>query len=374
MPRTKREIPWLDTLDGVYYVFWYDAEEKRTKRISIRTKDSSQARDRYRGFLAEGSIIDGAPSSETAHVITCGEALDHYWTEHVTKNVIDRDRVELAIRHLMMFFGHMPVSELNIPLSRKYCELRAAGAIGQKSTAGTHRRELGALIAAIGHETRWKRIALSDVPYIEQPPRPQSRDRWMTRDELATLLHESGRDRIHGADGRFVLSDPDRLSRCYRFCMLSYWTASRRTAIETLTWFQVDMDAGLIYLNPAGRQQTAKKRPVVPIVRDLMPMMIRAKKEATGEYVLDHPGAIRSTFDSAVTRAGLKDVSPHVLRHTRAVHMAQDGVSLYAIAGLLGDRVATVEGNYLHHCPEHLRREIEAPSPHPHGLAPPTDA
>jgi integrase len=51
-------------------------------------------------------------------------------------------------------------------------------------------------------------------------------------------------------------------------------------------------------------------------------------------------------------------MTPHTLRHTWATLAARAGVDLYAIAGVLGDTLSTVEKNYLHHAPDHLRGAI----------------
>lgn len=40
--------------------------------------------------------------------------------------------------------------------------------------------------------------------------------------------------------------------------------------------------------------------------------------------------------------------------------MAQAGVDLWEIAGVLGDTLATVEKTYAHHHPDYLRRAINA--------------
>jgi site-specific recombinase XerD len=39
---------------------------------------------------------------------------------------------------------------------------------------------------------------------------------------------------------------------------------------------------------------------------------------------------------------------PHMLRHSRATHMLQDGESLFKVSMLLGDNAATVEKVYAH--------------------------
>ncbi len=49
-----------------------------------------------------------------------------------------------------------------------------------------------------------------------------------------------------------------------------------------------------------------------------------------------------------------------ILRHTAATWMAQKGVLMWEIAGLLGNTVEVVTRTYAKHSPEHLRRATEA--------------
>lgn len=83
-------------------------------------------------------------------------------------------------------------------------------------------------------------------------------------------------------------------------------------------------------------------------------MLERAWEERTGPFVLDHAGAIRTSFEHAVERAELEDVTPHVLRHTWATRAAQNGVPIRQIADQLADDIRTVEKNYYHHSPEYM--------------------
>ena len=46
--------------------------------------------------------------------------------------------------------------------------------------------------------------------------------------------------------------------------------------------------------------------------------------------------SIKKGFKAAAVGAGLTDVSPHVLRHTAAVHLAEAGISMDEIARYLG--------------------------------------
>ena len=50
----------------------------------------------------------------------------------------------------------------------------------------------------------------------------------------------------------------------------------------------------------------------------------------------------------------LKDVTPHVLRHTAASWAMQSGAEPWAVSGYLGMTLKTVQATYGHHHPDHL--------------------
>lgn len=59
----------------------------------------------------------------------------------------------------------------------------------------------------------------------------------------------------------------------------------------------------------------------------------------------------------AVARAGLRGVTPHVLRHTAAVWMAEAGVPMTEIAAYLGHSDSRItERVYARFSPDYLRK------------------
>jgi integrase len=160
-----------------------------------------------------------------------------------------------------------------------------------------------------------------------------------------------------------MLADDPR-HRGALFTWIAMETASRKRAIEELRWDQVDLQARLIRLNPPGRRQTSKRRPTVPISSALMKVLERAGP-ATG-LVLGNSSSIERPF-ATLCRAAHRTtgnekfltITPHVLRHTWATLAARAGVSLFEIAGVLGDSIATVQRVYAHHCPDYLRSAVE---------------
>jgi integrase len=169
------------------------------------------------------------------------------------------------------------------------------------------------------------------------------------------------------------LSKGDRLSRGERFLWLALETAGRVQALLDLTWDRVDFETGMISLNVPGRKKTKKRRAEVPMSKALRPILLRAYDERDGDLVLDTKAPIWTTLQHIAIEAGLAPkqvlrsgkkptatgISPHVLRHTAATHMARRGVSLFLIAKVLGNGVQVVERTYAKYSPGDLQGAVD---------------
>lgn len=364
MPRPNRG-PCLKLNDrGLYEIRWTEAG--RSKRSSTGTAHLPSAQKVLANFL----LLDERErlTSRIGPLMVCAALGDHksewqpgdpipadYWHEHVLQKVISRETASLAFDKLLKHFGHLAVADIMPADVSAYVAARRAGKIGRVAGNASITRELTVLNAAIHHAVKAKRLPKADQPFIQTPGGGAPRDRWLTHDEADALL-SAALERVdpHTPKGK--------LPRVYRFVALALNTAARRGAILSLTREQVDLAGGVIYLNPPGRRQTKKHRPRVPISEALAPILERIMREIPDKpdaFLLDHGGAIRTAFENAVERAGLgSDVTPHVLRHTKATWMAQGGASMFDIAGVLGDSVETVTKTYAHHHPDYLRDAI----------------
>jgi len=179
------------------------------------------------------------------------------------------------------------------------------------------------------------------------PPPPPPRDRWLTKLEAKKLL---------------------KATRAYHlklFIKMALYTAARSGAILDLEWDRVNLETRRIDFNVPGRRRTKKGRVVAPINDELYDALLEAQKRATTDYVIEWGGhrckSVKSGFRHTADRAGLKDVSPHTLRHTAATWMAQEGVSMWEIAGMLGHKNSrTTEAVYAKHSPEYLQNAAKA--------------
>jgi integrase len=341
MGRPNRGIRLEKNEAGIYEIRW--SEEGRSKRVSTRSTDAAEAADFLAAWRRQVAI-----EQESAAALTVEGVLDAYFREHVYAKVVGQGTAEIARKHLLPHFGRMNPIEIMPSDAREYARLRMTGQHGRQVQGPTVRRELGVLVAALNHAADERRLRRGDLPPIPLPESNPPRERWLTEAEVTRLIEAASTE-----DSTW------RMSRVQRFVMLAFYTAGRRTALLELKWHQVDFDASTVHLHPGGRR-TKKRRASVPMHPKLRVALERAFVERQTEHVLDHPGSIRQSFETAVQRAGLQDVTPHVLRHTAATHMLRRGVPLWQVAGILGDTEATVRRVYGKHVPDALREAVEA--------------
>lgn len=351
MARPKREVPWLDQRNGIYYACWYDPEARTRRRISLGTSDSSEAQARFAAFLVEGEAI----TKPRTVGLTVEVAINDYLREHVRTRCADPRRQEDAANRLREFFGGTPLSAVGIPQCRNYAAARRAGLVGtparrsgKRKEVGdsTIRRELTVLSAAAHHAKAWKR--LKEMPSIELPS-----ERRLGADDQAPFYSRAELDAMLAmAEGEL-----------FHFIVLAYWTGARRASVEELTRKQVLLDQRQILLQKPGKRATKKRQPIVPVLKQMEPSLaaLLAESAAAKRERLFKTGDFYHPFSKLCLALGIEKARahPHILRHTRATHLLQGGASIYTVARLLGDTVATIDRVYGHHSHAAIAQELE---------------
>ncbi len=205
---------------------------------------------------------------------------------------------------------------------------------------GTIHTELGHLRTVLVWSE--KNGLIARAPHIERPAKPDPKDGYLKREEVGKL--------IEGAKVPHI-----RLA-----IMLMIGTGARNAAALELTWDRVDFEQRLINLrNPFDRTRR-KGRATVPMNETLMRELKLSKQAALSPYVIEWAGvqvkSIKKGLKAAAKAAKLDDVSPHMLRHSAAVWLAEDGHSMTRIAQFLGHSNSRItEKVYARYSPEHLR-------------------
>lgn len=327
--------------------YWYENGRKRERASSITDSgQSDKAHEWFADFLAKRTRPSGPLTPDQ---MTVAQALDYYGTEHAP-HTVDPKRTGYAIKALLAYWKESLVSAVKGNTCRGY--IRHRERLGKKP--GTIRVELGRLSAALKYCK--KEGYLTEAPEVTLPEKPQPKDRWLTRSQVANILNEARKE----PKARLHLS---------LWLLIALYTGHRKTAILTLQWQpniaggHVDLERGIIDFNPQGAPRTKKRRSTIPIPRRLMTFLKLARKR-TGRYVIEYEGHpvknIKRSFATACKNAGVDEVSPHVLRHTACTWMMHRGVKVERAAEWVGMSEPTFRAIYWHHHPDYMQEAREA--------------
>lgn len=103
----------------------------------------------------------------------------------------------------------------------------------------------------------------------------------------------------------------------------------------------------------------------MPMLRTARAALLEARQGALTPYVIEWAGrpvkSVKRGLAQAAKRAGLGHVSPHDLRRSAAIHMAEDGVPISEISQYLGHSNEKITYQaYARFQPDHLRKAASA--------------
>jgi integrase len=305
---------------GKWAAIW--SEGGKTKRVSLRTSDRGTAERRLRDQLKR-------PVGDTV-----GEIVASY-LEEKKGQARSHDAMRFSWQAAKPMFGHLRPDQITRKLCRDYATQRRKRGISN----GTIIRDLGMVRAALN----WaKKGGSAD---FELPHAPPPRERYLSREEY---------DRLLGAC---------KMAHIELFVILALATAGRASAVLELTWDRIDFDRGQIRL--AKGEGNRKGRATVPMTDRARAALLRAFEARTTENVIEWAGgpvkSVKRAFREICERAGLKDVTPHVLRHTAAVWMVEAGNSIDEVAQFLGHTDSRITYRvYGRFSPDYLRKAARA--------------
>lgn len=147
------------------------------------------------------------------------------------------------------------------------------------------------------------------------------------------------------------------------FIHLALVTGARKEAILQLTWDRVNLSSRRVDFHDPNKAITNKRRTLSPITAETAEILKEAKQFAETDHVIEFNGKpvkdIKKGFALAAKKAGLENVTPHVLKHTAISWLAQAGCPIERIAALTSTNANTVRRIYQKFAPEHLQEEAE---------------
>lgn len=299
-----------------YAIVWHQDGKRHRSRLDAKDRAGAEAEARAR--WKAGTSDDAG---------TVGDIMGGYITSLERDQKPSAPRRRDAWKAMKAFWERTDPALIDAEMCRTYADQR-------KAAPATIRYELLMVSTALG----W---AKKPKPEMWLPPVAERKVRHLTHAQFETFFES-------------VRAPHARL-----YVLLGLYTMARPTAILELTWDRIDFDRSQIDLNPTGRRQTAKRRPVVTMNDELRAELLKAYEARQIAHVIESGGKpvanIKKAFQAASERCGIT-VTPYMLRHTGAVWAAEAGTSMAALAQFMGhDDDSTTQKHYARFSPGYLK-------------------
>lgn len=267
---------------------------------------------------------------------TLAETIDRY-----IKHVIPRKRKAEPNRLIQLAWwkaelGTYSLADLTPALIAQHKDKLLEGTNKRRSNATVNR-----YLAALSHvltvaTNEWDWLDDSPMRKVTKMEEPRGRVRCLNNDERVRLL---------------AACKESSTSCLYLVVVLALATAARKMELLGLKWPDVDFTRGVITLHETKNNE----RRVLPLTGHALELMKEYAKVRQINCDLVFPGHlnkkpidVRTPFNNALKKAGIKDFRFHDLRHSAASYLAMSGATLAEIAAVLGHKTLSMVKRYSH--------------------------
>ena len=255
----------------------------------------------------------------------------------------DKYRIEA---HLLPSFGDTSLKKINPQMLDKYKARR----VREGASNNTVNHELVCLNHIMKMAIRWRYVEHNPVSSVEKMRVPKRPPRFLSLEEIDRLLEAS------------------RGSHIYPILMTALHTGLRKSELLNLRWSDIDFDQRTIAVQPKEDWNTKNyKSRTISLTPALYEMLQEHWKQRVelgikSRYAFTYLGerirkGIRDSLRTAVSEAGLQNVTLHILRHTFASQLTMAGVPLRYVQELMGHQSFQTTLQYAHLSEEHVKKQ-----------------
>lgn len=300
-------------------------------RCSAGTTDKKQAQELHDSLKAESWRVQKM-GDKPAYVWDDAALKFLLETQHKASHRDDKSR----LRWIHPYLKGKKLTEIDRELIGRIAEIKA-----RESSPSTANRVL-ALIRSILRKAALEWEWIDKVPRIRLYKEAKRRVRWLTPEQVQTLLKELP---PHQQD----------------MVLFALSTGLRQANVLKLEWSQVDLARKVCWIHPD--QAKARKAIHVPLNTSAMDVLLRQIDKHPQRVFTYHgiPSESANTrgWRSALKRAGIENFRWHDLRHTWASWLAQQGTPMNVLQELGGWESETMVRRYAHLAPAQLIEHSE---------------
>ncbi|MBF0607407.1 MAG: site-specific integrase [Candidatus Magnetobacterium sp. LHC-1] len=244
------------------------------------------------------------------------------------------------IRQLVKTFGNLPLRRFNTMMIEQFQTER----INKGNKAATINRLLATIKHMFTKAEQWEMVeeyVVKKIQHVKLLEENNRRLRYLSVDECHALLNVCN-------------------SHLKHIVIIALHTGMRKGEILSLKWDNIDLKNGFILLevtkNGERREISVNdtvKEALIGLDRRIdIPYLFYDK--TTGKQYKD----IKTSFNTACKKAGIKDFHFHDLRHTFASHLVMAGEDIMVVKKLLGHKTLTMTLRYSHLAPGHTAKAV----------------
>lgn len=289
------------------------------------------------------------------------EWLDNY-IEPTAKTRTFSRYSEIVEQHIIPRLGELELDELSPAVLQHYItELLQSGNL--KTGQGLAANSVSAIINVIQNSLRTAfNLGYTKEYTADRIKRPKSQEKDVScfsiqeQKKIEQAVLNSKKDKMFGV-------------------MLCLYTGLRVGELLALKWTDFDLQKGYLsvsrschdgkgkdgkYIRIEDTPKTSSSRRIIPLPKQLLPIIKEFKKKSNSEYVVScnsKPLSVRSyqrSFDLLQRKLGITHRGFHSLRHTFATRALECGMDVKTLSEILGHKSPTVTLNrYVHSLMEH---------------------
>lgn len=323
--------------NGEFWIDYYANGQRKREKVGPSKTLADKALMKRKIQIAEGKFLE----IDNRKKIRFKDFAPIYSEIYASKKRSWESTDQQYLKRLTPFFGNKFLHEITSLMVHRYqTERREAVTFkGTKVSAAYVNRELACLKCMFNKAIEWDYLKENPVNKIKFEKENNKRIRFLEKEELKHLL-ECCNEHMRA------------------MVILAVNTGMRKAEIRYLKWQDVDFHRGIITLHYTKNGETRR----IPLNNTARVTLMQIGRHLTSPYIFcDDGGAplkIRSAFEGALRKAGIKDFHFHDLRHTAASYLAMSGVDLNTIREILGHKSLEMVLRYAHLSPTYQANAV----------------
>ena len=311
----------------VWWIEWYQEGRRKRERIGPNKAAAEQRLREILSARAEGRYIKKNPDEKTRFKKLAEWYLE--LEEAKAKKSYRRDKLSVSL--LVLAFGDRFIKDITPTMIESYKLKRLQEITRHRKTTApaTVNRELACLKTIFNKAVRNGKAERNPAHGLKMLKENNERDRVLSQEEYDRLM-------VHCAP------------HVAQVVKVAYLTAMRQGEIINLTWGQIDLKEGFIWLRPEDTKTNEGR--LIPLRQELVLMFKAMPRGLPGVKVFTRNGqpisSIREGFDAACRRAGIEDFHFHDLRHCAITNWRRQGHDFIRIMKVSGHKTLSTFKRY----------------------------